>query len=453
MRPARLGIALVTASFALTLSTDARAATLGTNLGGAITVTGTDGKDVLEVEFTTDEGGRDVIVVTPAATVTAASGTCPPNTDPLTGRPTFNQCGVQATSSSALVVNLRGGDDALTASDAEFAMTAVDVNGGLGNDSITAAMLAVRRLRGEGGDDMLVAEGGLVRVASTSSQSPPVAFDGGSGTDLAGWDETGVGGIGSIPDQELGVTASLVTGIASMSGIGSGLQQITYRTDTLAGIESLAGTAAGDAFTGSASANTLIGNDGNDNLNGGDGPDNLQGGDDLDDLVSGKGSDLVDGGLGIDTFPADSGGDTINSRDGFLEQVTCVQGDTIINDLVDRVGGSTTGCSISTAAAKHRYDTKLSGRPARIADGELRTKVRCPGQKPERCEGEVEALLGKRTLARGDYEVKPGKRLSLALPISNANGRRADGKRIVLAASEIDADGRDRFVSRPVRVR
>ena len=75
------------------------------------------------------------------------------------------------------------------------------------------------------------------------------------------------------------------------------------------------------------------------------------------------------------------------------------------------------------------------------------------GAKPETCEGELDAVLGKRTLGRAAYDVAPGKKVAIGLPISKGNARRAEGKRIVLSASEVDADGRDRFVSRPTRVR
>jgi Ca2+-binding RTX toxin-like protein len=435
------------AAFAAFATSEAHAVPLGTPLGGPITVTGTEGRDVFQVTLPINDPR---IVVFPAATVSGMSGTCPPNTDPLTGRPTLTECPAAA-EPHLLTGDLRGGDDQVLFDGRSALVSSLRINAGGGNDTVTGLTdFKDRTLNGDDGNDLLVAAG---QLSTTPADNRPVVFNGGAGTDTAGWDAhvLGVGGSALM----VGVSASLVTGTGTFIAPGPSNQPTTYRTDTLTSVEGLSGTPVGDVLTGSTGANTLLGNAGNDNLNGSDGPDSVQGGDGLDDLVGGKDADSLDGGLGIDTYPAGGGGDTFNTRDGFREQVTCVKGDVITNDLVDTVLNNTAAnaCAVSTAAAKHRYDTKLSGKPARLADGALLTKVRCPAQKPEACEGEVEALLGKRTLARGDYEVKPGKRLALALPISNANARRADGKRIVLAASEIDADGRDRFVSRPVRVR
>src|SRR4051812_17022556 len=69
----------------------AEAASTG-QLTGQITITGTGGKDAFVVTFGNGTADGTPMTVSPAATVTAASGTCSPNTDPLTGRPTFNEC-------------------------------------------------------------------------------------------------------------------------------------------------------------------------------------------------------------------------------------------------------------------------------------------------------------------------------------------------------------------------
>jgi hypothetical protein len=124
----------------------------------------------------------------------------------------------------------------------------------------------------------------------------------------------------------------------------------------------------------------------------------------------------------------------------------------IVDDLVDKVAGDTTSCSISTAAAQHRYDTKLSGRPARVAGRSLLTRVSCPARKSTTCAGQLEALLGNKVLGKTRYRVAPGHRAAVQLPLDKIDARRAAGRRILLSATELDADGRDRFVSRPARV-
>ncbi len=428
----------------------ATAGAAGTRLSGQVTITGTDGRDAFEVEFNAASGPKgESFSVEPAATVTATTGTCPPDTDPLTGRPVRNDCQIVA-SGITLFIDLRKGDDLVEVNDDGTGLAdSSRVSGGLGNDVIEVRAFGERMLQGDDGNDQLAGPGQLF-----SSNSPPVAYQGGTGTDTVLLDGTQAPNIGGSGSGTNGVTASLVSKTATFAGLNSQGLQTTFRTDTLDSIEALVGTDVGDVLTGGTAADTLSGGDGNDNLNGGDGADMLLGGDGLDNLIGGKAGDTVDGGLGIDTYPVDSGGDIFNTRDGFVEQVTCVKSDVIVNDLVDTVASNTAAnaCSVSTAAAKHLYDTKLSGKPARVADRALLTKVRCPALKPEACDGELEAVLGKRTLGRAGYDVQPGKRLAVELPIGKGNARRAEGKRILLSATEIDADGRDRFVSRPTRV-
>jgi hypothetical protein len=426
----------------------AGAAITGTQLTPPITVTGTEGKDDIEIRFRQLTTTSGVMTVTPAVTITAASGSCPPNTDPLTGRPTYSECrfGDQA-SGTGLIVNLNGGDDSLEVDDTGF-MSQYRLNGGPGNDTIRAQGIFDRVLKGDDGDDLLVAIGGL-STDGRETVRRPVTFDGGAGIDTAGWEDL----VAPATEERLGVTASLATGVATISGRDQALIPTTFRTDTLTTVENLNGSEMGDILTGSSGPNTLIGGGGNDNLRGGDGDDNLQGGDDLDDLVGGKGRNTLDGGLGIDTFPKGTGGDTFLMRDGYAEVVSCVDQDVIIDDLVDKIATDPLKCSVSTAAAKHLYDTKLSGRAAKIgAGGALVTKISCPALKTEACQGELEAVLGKKVLARGEYKVAQGTKEKVRLPLSRVNTDRAAGKRIVLEAKEVDADGRDRFVSRPTRV-
>lgn len=415
-------------------------------LGGQITLTGTDGKDEFVVEVDQALGSQFTLTVTPAVTVTAASGSCPPETDPITGRPTVNICTFTPSGSSVLVIDLRAGDDKVEVDD-PMAFPTARANGGAGNDQIVMDMrLTSRTLNGDDGNDVLAAPGLL---SANPAGNRPTTYNGGTGIDTA--DLRGiVSTAGPIPEQ-IGVSASLVRGSAVYAG-RSGGAPTTFRTDVLNTIETLSGTDVGDVLTGAASADVLLGGDGNDNLVGGDGADNLQGGAGLDNLDGGKDADSLDGGLGIDLFPAGAGGDTFLTRDGFAETVPCTRGDLIVDDLADRVTGSVAACSISTAAAKHRYDTKLSGRPAQIADGALETRVRCPARKSTTCAGHVEALLGKRTLGEAHYRVRPGNKTTVRLPLSKADARRAAGRKILLSATELDADGRDRFVSRPTRV-
>jgi len=409
-------------------------------LAGPIKITGSDGKDDLVVTFDTDSGELRM-TVTPAAAVTASSGSCPPQMDPLTGRPTANVCDVASSASLSLAVDLKAGDDMIFVVD----RIPTTVSGGPGNDMIFVDG-DERTLKGDDGDDLLSAPG---FISSTQANNEPVSYDGGPGADTASFAGAEINPDGN--PRAVGVTASLETKTATFQGPGPSTPLTVYRVDTLNGIERLAGTGVGDVLTGSTKADTLIGETGNDDIRGGDGDDDIQGGGGLDDLGGGPGKDIIDGGSGIDIFPKGSGGDTFLARDGYAESIPCFSQDTIMDDLVDRVNGDATKCSISTAAAKHRFDTKLSGRPAKLGNGLLRIRVRCPARKSTTCEGELEAKLGKRTLGVTSYELRSGSAGVARIPLSAADERRAAGRTILLSASEIDADGRGRFVSRPTR--
>lgn len=95
----------------------------------------------------------------------------------------------------------------------------------------------------------------------------------------------GAGGIDTLSYQyaSSGVTVSLATTAAQATG-GSG-------SDTLIGIESLAGSAYNDRLTGNGGANRLNGGNGDDLINGGTGNDALIGGLGLDRLSGGGGAD------------------------------------------------------------------------------------------------------------------------------------------------------------------
>jgi Ca2+-binding RTX toxin-like protein len=117
----------------------------------------------------------------------------------------------------------------------------------------------------------------------------------------------------SVPDDFAGgaegISVNLDAGTASfvLARDDAGAPVVT-RNDTLAAIERVAGTDAGDVLVGSKNADELIGNDGPDKLDGREGDDSLSGGADEDLLVGGSGKDMLDGGPGLDEFPPGSGG-------------------------------------------------------------------------------------------------------------------------------------------------
>jgi hypothetical protein len=400
-------------------------------LGGTLTITGTDGRDELQVGLEIERSGASTftsLIVTPAPTVTPTG--CQRRTDSVTGRPVDTRCPPP----TDLVIDLRGGDDVLTV-DVQNSVVTIAASGGTGNDDLTVVGRG-RTLRGGEGDDVLRA------VRGPPDES--VTWDGGGGRDLV--DFSGATSSGVTP----GVTASLATGRATIvPGLGLGVRQ-----DTLTGIERLSGTQFGDILEGGAGADELLGQGGPDILRGGDGDDTLNGGPATDELSGGKGADTLDGGPGVDDFPAGEGFDTFLTRDGFQEGVTCVNKDVVVNDLADKVFAPTTCLSISTAARKHRFDTRLSGAALRVgADRALRVQVSCPRLKPDRCAGTLRTLLGRATLATAGYRLRPGGRATLRLLLSPAEAARVRGRTLSLRADEVDGDRRKRQVLRTASVR
>jgi hypothetical protein len=407
--------------------------------GGTVTITGTGGRDEVEVSAAAGPATAQELIVTPGVTLTSTSGSCPPETDPLTGRPVGFRC--RFSRINLLSLDLRGADDSLTVNLAEANVDAITAAGGAGNDVLGVIGFG-RTFLGGDGNDTLAAPG-------RAHAGNAVVFNGGAGRDIA--DFRSISRVSSSGNSEpAGVTASLATGRAEIRLPFDG----STRVDTLTAMEGLSGTDVGDVLTGGPGADELFGQEGPDLLNGGDGNDLVNGGDDSDQLTAGKGTDTLDGGKGIDDFVQSDGADTLISRDGFAESTTCVTADVIVNDLVDRLLAPERCSSVSTAAAKHRFDTVISRRSPRLgADGDLRVRLGCPEEKPETCVGVLRARLGGRPLVGARYRIRPGRRDTIDLNLSPGEARQARGKRLTLRATEVDDDGRDRSVSRRVRLR
>jgi Ca2+-binding RTX toxin-like protein len=94
-------------------------------------------------------------------------------------------------------------------------------------------------------------------------------------------------------------------------------------------VEGVLGGSAGDVLVGSSKSNVLVGGPGADSLNG------LRG---VDLLLGGAGADLLTGGRGIDGLEAGPGRDRVQSRDRFVDLVSCGSGrDGVTADAVDSI--------------------------------------------------------------------------------------------------------------------
>jgi hypothetical protein len=107
-----------------------------------------------------------------------------------------------------------------------------------------------------------------------------------------------------------------------------------------------------------AATNVIHGGPGNDSVNGGSGSDQVFGDEGNDVVTGGPGSDMVSGGAGRDRIAGDGGlyldggSDTIDSRDGEVDQVSCGYGaDTVTADKIDVIESGGECESVDTGPA------------------------------------------------------------------------------------------------------
>jgi Ca2+-binding RTX toxin-like protein len=179
-----------------------------------------------------------------------------------------------------------GGDDTIKVTNASN----ISIDGGDGNDSITASSYntAHATLKGGAGNDTL--RGG----------HEVDEFIGNAGIDLVDYSDR---------------TAPLHVTIGTSANNGETGEGDNIHTD----IERLIGGSAGDylqAAGGLATGVQLCGNGGNDTLVGMDGPDSLYGGAGDDQLFGNAGNDVLNGGLGNDSLYGGAGtGDVADYHD------------------------------------------------------------------------------------------------------------------------------------------
>jgi Ca2+-binding RTX toxin-like protein len=162
-----------------------------------------------------------------------------------------------------------------------------DVITGAGSVGTGSAIGLPLTLEGGTGSDLLVGGAGNDTLNGSGSHD---TLDGQAGNDALD------GGLGIDTDHystdPAGVTVNLGPGTAT-DGFGG--------SDTISGVENVAGSAFPDTVTGNGSDNVLNGNDGADVLNGGGGDDTLNGRAGDDTIVSRSGNDALNGGAGTDT--------------------------------------------------------------------------------------------------------------------------------------------------------
>lgn len=191
-----------------------------------------------------------------------------------------------------------------------------------GPNRIQPTLTGVTEIRGQGGDDVVVA----------GSAEPNVTLFGLGGDDSI---------IGAAGDNQL------------FGNQGSDTLKGLSGNDELYGGEGddfVFGGADDDRLQGDLGNDTLDGGSGNDTLFGGEGDDQLFGGDGDDVLYGNEGNDTLQGGTGSDTMFGGQGNDTLQGGDG---------GDSLLGDKGnDRlVGGEGTDTYVFTFAGDSDADT------------------------------------------------------------------------------------------------
>ena len=183
-------------------------------------------------------------------------------------------------------------------------MTAIDVNGTLGNDLLEGTPGQSEIFRAMAGNDDVLAGDGDDRVFGGAGLD---GLEGGDGNDtLSG-----------------GADLDLISGDAGNDTINGGDgDDFLFGVD---GIDSIFGGNGDDEADGGLDSDFIEGNSGNDTLRGdngrdrifgGTGDDFLFGGNGPDDLFGGRGSDSIEGGAGNDTLRGERGFDILSGDAG-----------------------------------------------------------------------------------------------------------------------------------------
>ena len=272
--------------------------------GGSDTVFGGEGDDTFI--FTPSGSGFETIDGGEGLNTAQALGTT--GDDTITVGAVGSALSVSAGSSTLIVngnlqnviVDGLGGNDTITVTNISgVGFVQLSVNGGDGNDTLTAAGADIGSVRlslnGNNGNDSLIGSNGNDTL------------DGGAGNDAANGgagNDTIRGGIGN--DQIGGGTGNDFIDGGDGNDFANGD----------AGNDNLLGGNGADTLKGADGADTLNGGAGNDNVNGMAGDDSVLGGVGKDVLAGGAGNDTLDGGRNDDTISGHSGNDLIRGDHG-----------------------------------------------------------------------------------------------------------------------------------------
>jgi Ca2+-binding RTX toxin-like protein len=332
------------------------------------------------------------------------------------------ECGVGV---DRLVVTAGDGDDTVT----NWSFLAASLDGGAGNDTLYGGGASdtleggpgTDNLYGSFGDDLLRGRTGADRLS------------GGSGHDTVDYSAR---------------TAPLRVDPDDRADDGEAGEGDDVRTD----VEAAQLGAGNDTYIGNSLANHVTGGAGSDTLQGGDGDDGLDGED------------------GLDSYSAGAGADTVNSRDGFAEDVSCgASADIAFVDPADH----TSDCEqVNTAGVAPPVNPEPGPAPAPgpgdgssllqglelvpqqaplpvTPSGALTLTVQCLADTVGGCRGTLTLELpsrrdaaasrrGRRRLGRRSFRVDPGHAADVKVRISRRGRRMIARKRKARVRARIE---------------
>ena len=199
------------------------------------------------------------------------------------------------------------------------------------------------------------------------------------------------------------------------------------------------GTKGADRLKGNATKNEIRGLRGADYIAGKQRADDLYGNRDQDEVRAGNGRDRVFGGRGRDQLYGGGGNDTMNTQDGYKDDVNCGLGtDTAYVDRRDRVNEDCENVFVSGSQEPGPVVEKVSGKGelgSAYGNPRLRVNAESAGTNPDDARGTFSITYpGDPDVARDNTYVR-GTILCLAVSdkearlvgrIGSASGPRAD---------------------------
>jgi hypothetical protein len=392
----RSSLALVALAFALLLPVSARADSVTYGVGSLV-YTGEEVRD----QVTIAREGSNLLLSAEAGDSLSAPGVCT--------RRSASSVSCPQGSSTVVNVDLRGGDDTLTVTLPDTPALSLVASGGSGNDGLDASGAAAGALRGDAGDDRLLAGRGAFDLTGGAGSDELVGGPAGSHTRL--------------------IADAAADGADRLLG-GPGADSADYSARTAA-VRLTADGVADDGATGEG--------------------DNIAPA--VETLVGGSGPDVLAGGPGASVLMAMAGDDQVQARDDAADQVDCGDGtDAAVLDLTD----AATACETEQRPAPPAPPTvTIKGLPRSTTWTRLRRGLRFEVTPSEPARW-VFTLLGERrgsrTLTRRSLPLFTGRRTVTLKPSAKRLGTR---RRLTLRVriTAVAADGQRALVIRRVRVR